>query len=197
MRSKVLLAAVLLTAGALLGSCRRPAFLGGEAETQASVVCEGKYALCTSAACTPIPVRDAKTGKMVVTRALCECEVANGPSLGDLPCAERTPQGDNRFLVSTFSFGETAIRSAMTCPSGTAWASCFDQPCIVDPKDPTKAQCTCPVQTTGEYETLGANCDKTKCGNLWSGATADARKGASKLLAGAVGLKAVPANSCP
>ena len=30
---------------------------------------------------------DPKSGKIVVNRALCECEVANGPSLGDQACA--------------------------------------------------------------------------------------------------------------
>jgi hypothetical protein len=202
MRSNVWLAAVLLTAlvllVALLAGCHRPAFLGGKDDAAGkSVVCEGRYALCTSAACTPIPVRDAKTGKMIVTRALCECAVANGPSLGDLPCAERAPQGDGRFLVSTYSFGETATHPAMTCPTGTPWAFCYDQPCVVDPKDPSKAQCTCQVHTDGEFQTLGGNCDKTKCGTLWSAATPDGRKGASELLASAEGLKTVPANSCP
>ncbi|MEA2691411.1 MAG: hypothetical protein QOJ16_798 [Acidobacteriota bacterium] len=198
MRSKVWLAAILLTAGALLAGCHRPAFLGGKDDAaNGPAVCEGRYALCLSAACTPIPVRDAKTGKIVVTKALCECEVANGPSLGNLTCAARAPQGDGRFLVSAYSFGETAIRPMMTCPGGTAWASCDDQPCVVDPKDPGKAQCTCPVRTAGEYQTLGGNCDKSKCGTLWSAAAPEAMKEAGKLLAGAEGLKGVPANSCP
>jgi hypothetical protein len=198
MRSKVGLAAILLTAGALLAGCHRPAFLGGKDDSALGpVVCEGRYALCLSAPCTPIPVRDGKTGKIVVTRALCECEVANGPSLGDLACAARAPEGDGRFLVSAYSFGETAIRPMMTCPGGTPWAFCYDQPCVVDPKDPGKAQCTCPVRTAGEFQTLGGNCDKSKCGTLWSAAAPDAMKGAGKLLAAAEGLKAVPANSCP
>ncbi|HEV7516653.1 MAG TPA: hypothetical protein VGR07_10170 [Thermoanaerobaculia bacterium] len=198
MRAKLRLAAVLVTAGALLGSCRRPAFLGGSPDAgHQPVVCEGRYALCIAAACTPIPSWNAQTGKMQTTRALCECVVANGPSLGDLPCAARAPQGDGRFLVSTYSFGETATHPTMTCVTGTPWASCYDQPCVVDPKDSSKAQCTCPVRTTGEYQTLGGSCDKSKCGTLWSAATPEAMQEAGKLLAGGEGLKAVPANSCP
>src|SRR5262249_26507447 len=122
MRSRTWLAA-LLTAGALFASCHRPAFLGGSDESAPKPpVCEGRYALCTSAPCTPIPVFDAKTGKVVVGKALCECVVANGPSLGNLPCAARTPQDEGgRYLVSTYSFGETAIHPTMTCPTGTPW----------------------------------------------------------------------------
>jgi hypothetical protein len=196
MRVNVLLAATLVTAAALLGACRRPAFLGGEAETQGATVCEGKYALCVAAACTPIPAWNARTGKMETAKALCECAVANGPSLGDLPCAARAPQ-DGKFLVATFSFGETATHPVMSCPGGTPWAYCYDQPCVVDPKDPSKAQCTCQLRTSGEFQTLGGNCDKSKCGTLWSGATADGLTAAAKLLASAQGLKTVPANSCP
>jgi hypothetical protein len=199
MRSKGLLA-MLVTVGLLLGGCHRPAFLGGETEMKGPVVCEGRYALCVAAACLPIPSWNAKTGKMETiqaTRALCECAVANGPSLGDLPCAARAPQGEGKYLVSTFSFGETATHPAMSCPGGTPWAYCYDQPCVVDPKDPSKAQCTCQLRTSGEFQTLGGNCDKSKCGTLWSGAAADAMAGAAKLLASGEGLKAVPANSCP
>jgi hypothetical protein len=199
MRPTLRFAAFLMAAIAavLLAACRRPAFLGGEVEAKGTVVCEGRYALCVAAACTPIPAVDAKTGKIVVAKALCECAVANGPSLGDLPCAARAPQGEGKYLVSTYSFGETATHPAMSCPGGTPWAYCYDQPCVVDPKDLSKAQCTCPIRTSGGFETLGGNCDKSKCGTLWSGATADAMAGAAKLLATGEGLKAVPANRCP
>jgi len=192
--------AVLLAAGALSAGCHRPAFLGGTDDTaKQPVVCEGRYALCTSAPCTPIPVFDAKTGQVVVGKALCECLVANGPSLGDLPCAARAPQGDGgRYLISTYSFGETAIHPAMTCPTGIPWAFCYDAPCVVDPRDPAKAQCTCTVKTEGEYLTLGGGCDKAKCGTtLWSAATPAEMKAAGALLAEREGLKTAPANSCP
>jgi len=201
MRSRPVPAAFLCTAGALatlLAGCHRPAFLGGTDDSARGVVCEGRYALCSSASCTPIPVYDVKSGKIVVGKALCDCVVANGPSLGDRSCADRAPQGDGRYLVAAFSFGETAIHPAMGCPTGGAWASCDDQPCVVDPKDASKAQCTCQVRTDGEYQTLGGNCDKAKCGTtLWAGATPDAWKEAGTKLAAGEGLKAAPANSCP
>ena len=79
----------------------------------------------------------------------------------------------------------------MTCPSGTSWAYCYDQPCVVDSKDPSKAQCTCSVRTAGDYVTLGGNCDKTKCSAIvWSAATPDGLKGAGALLASGEGWKA-------
>jgi hypothetical protein len=198
MRSRTWLACALLAAGALCGGCQRPAFLGGRSEPAGRpAVCEGRYALCLSAPCTPIPSFDGKTGKIVVAKALCECVVANGLSLGNLPCAARAPQ-DGRYLVSTYSFGETATHPTMTCPVGTPWAFCYDQPCTVDPKDPGKALCNCQVKTEGEYQTLGGGCDKAKCGTtLWSAATPAWVNEAGKLLAEGEGLKAVPANSCP
>jgi len=202
MRSKLPLAAALLAASvsmALFAGCRRPAFLGGEDESSLKpAVCEGKYALCLAAPCVPIPVFDAKSGKIVVGKALCECEVANGPSLGDLACGARAPQGEGgRYLHSTYSFGDTATHPAMTCPTGTPWAFCYDQPCVVDAKDPTKAQCTCLVRTDGDYQTLGGNCDKAKCGTLWAGAAPDAMAALEKRLATGEGMKTVPANRCP
>jgi hypothetical protein len=194
------LAAALLLSGLLLAGCRRsawPTFLGGGAPEAKAAVCEGRYALCAAAACTPVPVFDARTGKVVLTKALCDCEVANGPSLGTLPCSARAPQGEGRFLVAAFSFGDTAVHPTLSCAAGTPWASCADAPCTVDPKDPGKAHCTCRYQTEGEYQTLGGGCDKSKCGSLLAAATPEAMKEAGKLLAEEEGLKAVPANSCP
>lgn len=197
MRVHVLLAGILVIPMIFLGACRRPVFLGGTPEPQGPVVCEGKYALCLAATCTPIPSWNGKTGKMEATRALCECAVANGPSLSARPCDARAPQEDGKFLVSTFSFGETATHPVMSCPAGGPWAYCYDQPCVVDPKDPSKAQCTCQLRT-GEFQTLGGNCDKSKCGtSLWAGTTADGMASAAKLLASGEGLKTVPANTCP
>jgi len=198
MRAKTLYAVVLVTAVALSSACHRLTFLPGQEPEHKPVVCEGRYALCTSAACAPLATFNPKTGKVESTSALCECAVANGPSLGDLSCADRAPQGkDGNLLVSTYSFGETATHPAMTCAEGSPWAFCYDQPCVVDPKDPTKARCTCPLRTSGEYATLGGACDKAKCATtIWSAAAPDAMKEASNLLAKDEGLKAVPANSC-
>lgn len=166
-------------------------------EPHQRVVCEGRYAFCAEAPCTPIPTLDPQTGKIETKTALCECRVANGPSLGDLSCIARAPQGEGRYLVSTFSFDETATHPLMSCPSGTPWASCYDQPCLLDAKDHSKAQCICPIRTDGEYQTLGGSCERTKCGStLWSAATPGAMKELGMLLARVERLKHVPANSC-
>jgi hypothetical protein len=43
--------------------------------------CEGTYALCIKAPCLPIPTLD-RIGNYYVERALCECEVVRGWSMG-------------------------------------------------------------------------------------------------------------------
>lgn len=187
---------IVLAAATVLAVACRPVYDGSEPHPRA--VCEGRYAFCGEAPCTPIPTLDPQTGRIETKSALCECRVANGPSLGDLPCSARAPQAEGRSLISTYSFSETATHPLMTCPSGTPWASCYDQPCVVDAKDRSKAQCLCPVRTDGEYQTLGGNCDKRKCGDtLWSAATPGAIRESGMFLARAEGLRHVAANSCP
>ncbi len=165
----------------------------------APTLCNGTYALCISAPCTPIPVYNQQTGKIEVTTALCECEVVNGPSLGNLSCANRQPQGPGgRYIVSTYSFAQLRTKPLMSCPSGTPWTFCYDQPCVIDAKQPGHATCTCPVKTSGAYVTEGGGCDTAQCAaTIWSAATPQADAGASKELAKLLKLPKVPANNCP
>jgi hypothetical protein len=161
-------------------------------------LCKGKYALCISAPCTPIPTYD-KKHQIEVKSALCECDVVDGPSLGDLSCAEREPQGANgQYIVSTYSFEQLPTKPLMSCPSGTPWTFCYDQPCEIDAKAPTKATCTCPMRTSGAYVTEGGSCDTAQCAAvIWSGATPKVAAEANKKLAELMGLPKVPENNCP
>lgn len=172
---------------------------GQQPPLTAPTLCNGVYALCISAPCTPIPVYNQQTGKIEVTTALCECEVVNGPSLGDLSCANRQPQGPGgRYIVSTYSFAQLRTKPLMSCPSGTPWTFCYDQPCVIDAKQPGHATCTCPMRTSGAYVTEGGGCDTAQCAAvIWSAATPQADAAASKGLAKLLGLPKVPTNNCP
>lgn len=73
--------------------------------------------------------------------------------------------------MSTYSnfFNKTSL--TLTCPSQeTVWAWCYGAPCSIDPKDPSKAICTCPVQT-GPAKTLGGACRGDACTSIWSAAS--------------------------
>jgi hypothetical protein len=162
-------------------------------------LCKGKYALCISAPCTPIPVYDKTTHQIEVKEALCTCDVVDGPSLGDLSCADRAPQGPNgEYIVSTYSFAQLPEKPLMQCPAGTPWTFCYDQPCVIDAHAPAKATCTCPIRTSGAYVTEGGGCDTAQCAAiLWSAAKPQTAAVANQQLAKLLGLPKVPENNCP
>lgn len=141
-----------------------------------AVFCEGEYALCIKAACTPIPTLD-RLGAYYNDRALCSCDVQKGISMGPGQCADRRPvtQNGRTYMISTYSnaFNERdgSLNTTLKCTSDTTlWAWCYGAPCVVDDRDPTKAHCTCPVDT-GKMQTLGGNCDGGNCKYIWSAAT--------------------------
>jgi hypothetical protein len=133
--------------------------------------CEGTYALCIKAPCSPIPTLD-RIGNYYVERALCECEVVRGWSMGPGSCPDRAPmqQQGRTFLISTYSNRFIAEEKTLTCGDETTWAWCYGAPCVVDEGDPTKATCTCPVET-GAGSTLGGDCQTAACDRIWSAAT--------------------------
>jgi hypothetical protein len=156
------------------------------------VVCYGKYALCSSAKCVPVP---GSKGKSV-----CNCIVEDGASLGNLSCEERKPRVEKygaKLIYSSFSFRNKPWQM-LKCPSGKAWTFCLDMPCFVSPHDPKKAICTCDVKTTGEFYTEGGACNPDECSNhLWSAATSDALTTGTSALLKAIGLKKSPIQICP
>lgn len=129
------------------------------------IVCQGEYALCSAAKCIPDPRHN--------NYAICNCQVYKGPSLGNENCKKRIPFIDKdklKHIVSTFSFNNDS-NSAMLCPAGSPWTNCVDAPCIVDPTDPHKSYCSCPIEHSGVSLTFGGDCDTSTCQNsFWSGA---------------------------
>ncbi len=125
-------------------------------------ICQQRYALCTNAACRPSP-HDPNI-------VICDCVVKSGYSVGLLPCSHRAPHGTA--LYSTFSTAlVTSSSRAMTCPADVAWANCVDSPCRLDPSNPNKATCQCPLVKKGPSFTFGGDCNTNTCGKTtWSGA---------------------------
>jgi hypothetical protein len=160
---------------------------------QGNVVCDQPYALCTTATCVPMPGTKDK--------ALCFCNIFSGASYGTTSCEHRKPSVDshnNHYLFSTFSFEDYATNAMMTCPAGTPWTFCLDKPCQVDPRNSNQAICSCDIIRTGEYITLGGECNTSTCGNtLYSGASVADIKQAAQILLKKLNLKKSPIRICP
>lgn len=139
-----------------------------------AVFCEGLYALCIKAACAPIVDDHAN-----ITAFSCSCDNKEGWSMGPGSCDSRVPIGKNgnTFIMSTYSNFYNKDHLTMTCNVNTArpkpWAWCYGAPCMVDPVDPSKSTCTCPLGKENPMQTLGGRCGSTGggCDGFWSAAT--------------------------
>lgn len=156
------------------------------------VICNGMYAICASAPCNPIPGH--------IKKALCQCTVVSGTSFGQTSCNYRKPTKIAYGLtqiISTYSFAVAQNNPVMTCASGTPWANCLDAKCIIDPRAPGKAMCTCSIVTAGKYVTYGGKCSIPTCKNtIWSGATQQSFEKANLLLMKTLNIKKPPYRMC-
>ncbi len=165
--------AALITAAVLTAGTRGQAAPDNDITRQA-VFCEGTYALCIRALCTPDP-----SGGNTVE---CGCVVEQGWSMGPGNCASRQPVTKDGVttIVSTYSNAFNNVDKTLTCANkDTKWAYCYGAPCVVDSHDPKAAVCKCPVQT-GPMSTLGGSCDHDNCNKIWSAATPAADRIASR-----------------
>lgn len=137
--------------------------------TGGDTVCDGQYALCSSAQCHAIDGDP--------TRVTCDCE---GPFRGQ-NVANTTCKSREKSLMSTFSmwdFTATATKTAkqsMFCGGANAgaWAFCLDAPCKVENG---KTSCTCQLKPASDYYTFTETCpgsaadQKAACSKIWSAA---------------------------
>ena len=180
------------------------------------VLCNGQYALCTSAACVPDPLLPGK-------EAICSCEVRSGLNFGiNSSCDDRRPRvvpasgkqsGDGDAgageetgqvvqLRSTYSFAQAPQKAVMLCPAGNPWTDCLDVKCTVDPANPLKAICACKMghveEPEADFVTYGGDCNTLTCQKyFWSAATTTAFEEGSLVMADALGLKESPVKFCP
>jgi hypothetical protein len=134
-------------------------------DVRPAVFCNGTYALCIRALCTP----DVSGSDKVV----CACVVEQGWSMGPGKCEDRQPitKDGVTTIVSTYSNRFNQTDKTLTCANAdTKWAWCYGAPCTVDPGNPKAAVCKCPVRT-GPMRTLGGTCDQSSCSQVWSAAT--------------------------
>ena len=156
-------------------------------------LCKHQYALCTSALCIPQPDDP--------TKAICFCAVEEGASMSSVPCNTIQPSTDAngiRTVYSAFSLEQFKQgKKVLTCASGTPWTWCLNKRCTVDPSDPKKAICVCDVLRTGEWITLGGNCDTGTCTTgYWSGATVKDFNEATSFIVKALSLDHSPVEWC-
>jgi hypothetical protein len=157
-------------------------------------LCKHRYALCTSALCIPQPDDP--------TKAICLCAVEEGASMASVPCNTIGPATDAngiRTVYSAFSLEQFKQgKKVLTCPSGTPWTWCLNKRCTVDPSNPKNAICVCNVLRTGEWITLGGNCDTGTCSTgYWSGATVKDFNEATSFMVKALSLGQSPVKWCP
>jgi hypothetical protein len=95
-------------------------------------VCKATFALCTVAACDPVP------GKP--DQVTCHCTVNDGYSVGSaqVSCEDLTKQ-----RPPSLSSRYYPIKSAAKCTADHPWAFCLDSPCVANGNDPRAAECTC------------------------------------------------------
>ena len=127
-----------------------------------SYICQQRYALCTNAPCKPSP----QNPNIVI----CDCVVKEGYSVGFKHCPDRAPHGTTLYSDFSTALVTGGVR-AMSCPADVAWANCVDSVCELDPGDPSKATCQCPLVKQGPSATFGGDCNTSTCGKtIWSGA---------------------------
>ena len=131
------------------------------------IICEQKYALCTSAPCIPDPRHPGF--------ALCTCDVKEGTSAGYTTCKYRQPKeaaDKTTQIISTFSFAQFDTKKALNCTKGMPWTDCVDSPCTINPMNHDQAICSCPVKHTQAFFTFGGDCKTDTCSTgFWSGNT--------------------------
>ena len=166
----------------------------GDARAEGNTLCTGEFALCTSAACVPMPADPSK--------AICFCDVKEGKSMSTVACntiAPKTDENGIRTIYSMFALDQFADgKRGMKCPSGTPWTWCLNKPCTVSQIDRTKALCTCDIVRKGEWMTLGGDCDTSTCKmGYWSAAPLKDFESGNDFMTKAHGAKESPAKWCP
>ena len=146
-----------------------------------SRICEGRYALCSSAQCQPIAGDPA--------HVQCSCEgPLSGLNIGDSSCEAREDH-----LTSTFSLwdltasGHKSAKTSISCIGANAnkWAFCLDAPCSADKGAVSRK---CQLSPASDYIILtsacptGDNALHTACAKIWSSASqAELMSGYSQL----------------
>ncbi len=159
-------------------------------------MCQQFYGLCIAAPCeglgevtltgfesaTSVIGSGEGTVGDIIEHALCKCPLVNGNSIGKAPCEDRKAVGTSSISTYSFQFNNSDNR-VLTCDQDEfdaqlTFADCYNQPCELDPEDPTQVICRCPVfpasvAPSHTFVTRGGQCNKSRCTELWSAGTLD------------------------
>lgn len=135
-------------------------------------LCEGLYALCTTAKCSPV---DGKEGTVA-----CSCEVKTGYSAGRDNCKRTDDTRAGAIIQSRYY----PVKSLSICDNDRQWADCLGKRCTIDKNDPTKATCFCTTEKNkGPYVIVGESYTPETCTTgLISSATVDGNKSITEFL---------------
>jgi len=126
-------------------------------------VCQGTFALCTTAKC-----KRPDNGPGLSLE--CLCDVETGYSAGKKSCADITqaPPTQGLSILSRYS----PIQSTAVCAASVVYAQCLDSPCTVD-QDKSKAKCTCTAEESlGSHVVVAGTATDAMCRSAaWSSAS--------------------------
>ena len=126
--------------------------LGGTSQAQQLKVCKSTFALCTIAACDPIPGNDKQVA--------CHCTVNTSYSAGAEPCSGVKQTAEGQEIHSRYY----PVKSYAVCSNDRPWAWCLDKPCIIDKNNPEAASCACDVvKNLGPYVIVTSNYTPETC----------------------------------
>ncbi len=200
-----------------LNPVANPNIMGG-------VMCAQIYALCIAAECKEPDVPNKPTGKEgdtftigggfadfdnIITHVNCECLTIIGNNIGQARCKKRAQKKDR--IISTYSFQQNNDQfRVLTCDPADfplsslplRYADCYNQPCKINPIDPTLATCNCPVfPALGKpFITRGGLCEQEAClaPNIFSAAPLGLFPDTNAAMACGIGLPAPPDEfACP
>jgi hypothetical protein len=147
-------------------------------------LCEGAYALCTTAKCSPV---EGEPGTVA-----CACDVKDGYSAGKDNCkpTEVTSYGTE---VQSRYF---PVKSLSICTNDRDWADCLGKRCTIDKNDPGKATCFCTIEKAkGPYVIVGDSyTPKTCTTGIISSATVEGNQDINKFLKSTGKLEPYPVN---
>jgi len=160
----------LLTYAAVVVTILLPIAARGADTSGGQRICDGPYALCSSAKCQAID------GDPSNVKCTCEGPL-QGLNIANSSCQARTNQ-----LTSTFSLWDPTAtkhkpaKSSLACTGSNArrWAFCLDAPCSVEKG---AVSCRCQLKPASDYYTFINVCPldgtplRAACAEIWSAAS--------------------------
>jgi hypothetical protein len=135
-------------------------------------LCEGLYALCTSAKCTAVPGKEGTVS--------CGCEVRDGYSAGRDNCKRTEDTRAGADIQSRYF----PVKSLSICNNDRQWADCLGKLCTIDENDPGKATCFCTLEKNkGPYVIVGDRYTPQTCSTgVISSATVEGHQSITEFL---------------